>query len=332
MVLMRPTWTKELAMKFVKALRLTLILAALAATYPSSALAQVSRERARNPNKRVGGDIKSEASKQAHLPFISDVRVIPSASNAVISFKSSQRTPPLVEIGRVPPVPDRYGVMTFPLGTSIFTNFVQPQDGRYTLNVNVANEQLEAGTTYYYIINVFNDNRNDPKRKREQEVGEFITLSQTVKVVWERVLLIDADDDGDSMAFWFWINHGQPGARSLIMSSASRGKLLRQLFGMYHEYVIENAPNDLSLSISAAHDIRSIARGTGISEPLSGPSRDHYSEYNVARETIDLTRYPSEVGETRSYPFKLVSMPNGGNLGNLSFEVYCRFEITRRAK
>lgn len=326
-------------MKFMKPLRLTLISAALAATCSSSVEAQVSREKARNPNTRVGRDIKNEASKQARLPFISDVRVIPSASNAVISFKSSQRTPPLVEVGRVLPVPDRYGVMTFPLGTSIFTNFVQPQDGRYTLNVNVANEQLEAGTTYYYIINVFNDNQSDPKRKREQEVGEFLTLSQTVKVVWERVFITnDSDDDSaGEISLWFWINYGQPGARSLIRNNLGDNAAdSAQTFTIDAGYVIENAPNDLSLSVSGVEDDVSIfggaARGTGISPPVSGPSKDNNFEWNVARETIDLTRYPSEVGQPRSERFTLVSMPNGRHLGNLSFEVYVRIEITRHAQ
>ena len=326
-------------MKFMKPLRLTLISAALAATCLSSVEAQVSRGKARGPNTRVGKDIKNEASKQARLPFISDVRVIPSAGNAVISFKSSQRTPPLVEVGRVPPVPDRYGVMTFPLGTSIFTNFVQPQDGRYTLNVNVANEQLEAGTTYYYIINVFNDNRNDLKRPREQEAGEFITLSQTVKVVWERVFITnDSDDDSaGEISLWFWINYDQPGARWLIRNNlGDNAANSAQTFTIDAEYVIKNAPNDLSLSVSGVEDDVSIfggaARGTGISPPVSGPSKDANFEWNVARETIDLTRYPSEVGQTRSERFTLVSMPNGRSLGNLSFEVHGRFEITRRAQ
>lgn len=317
----------------MRSLRLMLLSAVLVATCSSSAEAQ-GKVRSRRPGTRVERDFKKEASIQARLPFISDVRVVPSASNAVISFKSTERTPPLVEVGRARPAPDRFGVMAFPYGTALFTRFVQPQDGRYTLNVNVSNEQLEAGTTYYYIINAFNDNRNDLKRPREQEVGEFTTLSQTVKVVWEKVLILDANDDGgDSMSFWFWINHGQPSAKGLILHWDSRRRLLHEISGLYREYVIENAPNDLSLSISALHLIRSsAARGTEISPPLSGPGRDSHTEYNVARETIDLTRYSSEVGETRSYQFKLVSMPNSGSLGDLSFEADVRIEITRHAR
>lgn len=309
-------------------------LAALLILHHSAPAQPGQRKVTRTNTTRVERDdkLKEKIKITARLPFISDVRVIPSASNAVVSFKSSQRTPPLVEVGRARPAPDRHGVMAFPINTGLLTNFVQPQDGRYTLNINVANEQLEAGTTYYYIINVFNDNRNDLKRPREQEVGEFVTLSQTVKVAWEKVLILNANDDGDVMSFWFWINHGQPGAKGLILTWTSRRRLLHELSGLYREYVIENAPNDLSLSVSAVHDIRSIARGTEISEPLSGPRRDSHSEYNLARDTIDLTRYSSEVGETRSYRFKLVSMPNGGSLGNLSFEVDVRVDITRHAR
>jgi hypothetical protein len=228
--------------------------------------------------------------------------------------------------------------MTFPVGTSLFTNFVQPQDGRYTLNVNVANEQLEAGTTYYYIINVFNDNRNDLKRGREQEVGEFITLSQTVKVVWDTIFIMnDSDDGGDGeISLWFWINYGQPGARWLIVNKlANNSASTGESYAIEHppnEYVIENAPHDLSLSVSAIEDdttpFSQVARGTGISEPLTSAGSDKNYDWNVAQKTFDLTLYPTELGQTRTESFTLVSIP----YGNLTFQVHGRFEITRRAQ
>ena len=201
---------------------------------------------------------------------------------------------------------------------------------------------MEAGTSYYYIINVFNDNRNDLKRSREQEVGEFISLSQAVRVIWEKITIINDSDDNSSgeISLWFWINYGQPGSKWLIFdnlgnNSAASGQSF-QVESKYSEYVIENAPNDLTLSVSGVEDDVSIfggaARGPGLSPPVSGPSKDANFEWNVARETIDLTRYPSEVGQTRSERFTLVSLPNGGHLGNLSFEVHGRFEITRHAR
>lgn len=299
----------------------------------------------RTNSTKVGRDskLKEEIKQPTRLPFISDVFVIPSASNAIISFKSTQRTPPLVEIGRVPPTPDRFGVMAFPHGSSLFTRFVQIQNGRYSLNFNATNEQLDPGTTYYYIINVFNDNQNHPTRKREQEVGQISTFSQSVKVVWERIEILNDSDDGGAgeISLWFWINYGQPGARGVAINnlgknSASTG----QTFPLYLEYTIEEAPNNLSLSVSGFEDDTSIlsgifgsrvARGTNPGEPVSGPSRDMHFEYNVAQETIDLTRFPGGLGENVQQ-FKLVSMPNGGGLGNLSFAVYGHFEITRRAR
>ena len=322
---------------------LTMVVAALTAISSLSAQAQLNRQK---PRKATGVDIKTQASQRVRLPFISDVRVVPSASNAVLSFKSSQRTLPLVEIGRVPPAPDRFGVLAFPLGTSLFTRFLRPQDGRYTLNFNETNQQLEAGTTYYYIINVFNDNQNDPTRKREQETGEISTFSQTVTVVWEKILIIDDSDELSSgeITLWFWMNYGWPGAKAFMIkglanNSASSGTS----YGIDSNsvQVIENAPNDLSLSVSALEDDAvslggifgsGVARGTAIGPPLDGPAKDSNSEYNVARGTFDLTAFPSEVGQTRSQQFKLVSLPNGGYLGRLSFEVYGYFEITRRVR
>lgn len=303
--------------------------------------AQVNRKVTRTNSTEVRRDsrIKGEITRKARLPFISDVRVIPSASNAIISFKSSQRRLPVVEIGKVPPTPDRFGILHFPLGASLFSRFVQLEDGRYTLNFNSTNEQLEAGTVYYYIINVFNDNENDPSRKREQETGTISTFSQSVKVVWEKIYIVNDSDDGGAgeISLWFWINYGLPGARSMAINklgnnSASTG----QTFEINIEHVVDNAPNDLSLSVSGAEDDVSILSGTfgppDIDPPLKGPSRSSKAEFNLAQETFDLTRFPTEVGETRSQQFKLVSMPNGGDRGHLSFEIHGRFEITRRAQ
>ncbi len=309
--------------------------------HPATAQTRVTRTN----STKVGRDsrLKEEIRKTARLPFISDVYVLPSASNAIISFKSSQRTPPLLELGRVPPTPDRFGVMAFPHGTSLFTRFVQLQNGRYTLNFNAANEQLEAGTTYYYIINVFNDNQNQPTRKREQEIGQISTFSQSVKVVWEAINIINDSDDGGAgeISLWFWINYGQPGARGVAINNLGKNSAhTGQTFPIDFEYTIEEAANDLSLSVSGFEDDTSVlsgifgsrvARGANPGEPLSGPSRDMNFEYNVARETFDLTRFPEGLGENRQQ-FKLVSMPNGGDKGNLSFEIFGRFEVTRRAQ
>lgn len=304
--------------------------------------AQINRKVTRTNSTEVRRDsrIKGEVTKKARLPFISDVRVIPSASNAIISFKSSQRRLPVVEIGKVPPTPDRFGILAFPLGTSLFSRFVQPQDGRYTLNFNATNEQLEAGTVYYYIINVFNDNESDLSRKREQETGTISTFSQSVKVVWEKIYIVNDSDDSSSgeISLWFWINYGQPNAKSMSIdslgnNSASTG----QTFEINIEHVVDNAPNDLSLSVSGVEDDSTIfgaqfGTGSDPGPPLSGPSRSSKAEFNLAQETFDLTRFPTEVGETRSQQFKLVSMPNGGGRGHLSFEIHGRFEITRRAQ
>jgi len=333
---------KKLLVDYMKASTFALVLAALVATCAPDVKGQV-KQRAKRPSpaererdKRLKDGIKLGA----RLPFISDVRVTPSASNAVISFRSSQRTPPLVEVGRVAPQADRFGVMAFPLGASAFTRFVQPQDGRYTLNFNASNEQLDAGTTYYYIINVFNDNQNDPARKREQEVGEVSTFSQSVKVVWEKILITADSDDGGAgeISLWFWINYGQPGALWLAINDLGNNSATTgQTFGIGREYVVENAPNDLSLSVSGVESDTPFlngvfgkggARGSGQAPPLDGPSSTKHFDYNVAKETIDLTSYPSELGATRSQTFQLVSNPNG----RLKFEVYGHFEITRRAQ
>jgi hypothetical protein len=241
----------------------------------------------------------------------------------------------------VQPTPDRFGILAFPNGTSVFSRFVQQQDGRYTLNVNVANEQLEPGTTYYYIINVFNDDQREPKRKREQETGAISTFFQKVKIVWETILITDDADDGGAgeISVWFWINYGKPGAQGFVLNRLGNNSAYTgQAFSIDREITLENAPNDLTLSVSGVEDDTSdfrifggVARGDGLAPPVEGPAKTSDFEYNVASASFDLTLYPTGLGETRP-EFKLVSMPNGRLLGNLSFVVSGHLEITRSAQ
>lgn len=48
----------------------------------------------------------------------------------------------------------------------------------------------------------------------------------------------------------------------------------------------------------------------------------------MAKDEWDLSRFPTVPGETHRQEFKLASMPHGDK-GDLSFEVYGHWEITR---
>ncbi len=118
----------------------------------------------------TGGE-PTVAKELLKAPFINDVQVAP-GWNLIISFNSTQKTKPLVEIGPVPPVRDRNGILTFPVGSGAVSRFVSSDSGQYYSEFDVLREGFEANKSYYYIINVFNDNPGTI-RNRDQETGRF---------------------------------------------------------------------------------------------------------------------------------------------------------------
>jgi hypothetical protein len=258
-------------------------------------------------------------------PFISDVRVRADSRNAVISFSSTQSTPALVEIGKVPPKPDRFGIIAFPFNSGAFSRFVTGENGRYTLSVDLQNEELQPGTTYYYIINVFNNNRNDTKKPREQVAGNFGTAPQMVKVFFDRVRIEDDSDEWSTgeCTFWFWANYGEPTAthtKSYYNGDMDTGGTYR----LNRSLVINNAPDLLKLAVSGYDADGTFTTADIEAEaPLGGPSGAFMSgnDKNVATGEFDLTKSP---GTTAGQNFRLESRG-----GRFRFVVSGHIEITR---
>lgn len=258
-------------------------------------------------------------------PFISDVRVRVDWQNAVISFSSTQSTPALVEIASVPPKPDRFDIITFGFNSGAFSRFVTGQNGRFTLSVGLQNHELQPGRTYYYIINVFNSDRNDTKRPREQIVGNFGTPPQTVKVFFDRVRI---EDDSDELStgectFWFWANYGEPTAtrtKSYYNGDMGTGGTYR----LNRSLEINNAPDLLKLAVSGFDDDDAFRPADIEAEPpLDGPDGDWRvrNDGNVAKGEFDLTKSP---GATAGQGFRLESRG-----GRFRFVISGRIEITR---
>ena len=270
-------------------------------------------------------DKPSELNSQAYrnAPFIQDLLVRPDSRNVIISFTSNQTTPALIEIGKVPPKPDRFGVIAFGFDSGAFTRFVTPQNGRYTLNVDVLGEQLDIGTTYYYIVNVFNNNRNDTKRPREQVTGQFNTLPQTVKVIWEKIYMKDDSDDLSTgeCHFWFWANYGQP---SQIIAEYENGDMdSDEDYSVNQTVVINNAPDKLILEASGLDFDGTDLVWSGGHRPLNGPEDQflRLTDVNAAKQEFDLSKLS---GNNRTVPFMLETRG-----GSLKFVVFGHFEITR---
>jgi hypothetical protein len=286
---------------------------------PGSAYEKVATPK----NSSSVGEIIAALAKE---PFISKVQVVPHSRNVVLSFSSTQSTVPLIEIGKVAPKPDRYGVMAFGFNSGAFSRFIgEGKNGRYVLNLDVQQEeQLEIGTTYFYIINVFNNSKNDAKRPREQVSGQFTTLPQTVKVVWERVLVEDDSDDLSTaeIQWWFWANYGQSGQK--ISRYDNNDMDSGKTYGINKTATIEYAPDHLSLAASGVDTDVTFTGAINANEPpLSGPKNGATGDDgNVGTGEFDLSKYP---GTNVSIPFRLNSMPGG----NLKFVIFGRLEITR---
>jgi hypothetical protein len=107
--------------------------------------------------------------------FIGNVQVTP-GWKLIISFTSTQKTKPLVEIGPVAPVRGRNDTLMFPPGSGAVSRPASSDTVRYYSEFDVLREGFEANKSYYYIINVFNDNP-DSLRERDQETGRFTMAS-----------------------------------------------------------------------------------------------------------------------------------------------------------
>jgi hypothetical protein len=126
---------------------------------------------------RPAGDFResTSASKTSILALIAPTYIgdlkVETGWHLLISFTSTQKTKPLVEIGRTAPVTDHDGNLTFPSGSGATSRFVSLDNGRYYADFDVLREGFEAGAPYYYIVNVFGDGA--AAAARDQRTGRF---------------------------------------------------------------------------------------------------------------------------------------------------------------
>jgi hypothetical protein len=204
------------------------------------------------------------------FPGISDVQVTPGSRNATLTFKSVLKNVAVIEIGTTAPAADPNGNLSFSPQAGAFSRFVTLENGRYNLDL----EELELKTTYYYIINVFDGNK-----QRYQDSGSFTTTSQkvTARVIFtdlrlfpgalnltslyaaRYVFFFDVNVDYKSLGQYFtgtWPNLviAEPGRIQLGTASQPvelpKGKI--SLKG--EEVVIENSPDDLVVVVQGLQD------------------------------------------------------------------------------
>lgn len=130
-----------------------------AALHTSQVVTERGESRAR-PVKRGTGPLAPKGTQREILsadlwkpPFIGNVQVTP-GWKLVISFSSSQKTTPLVEVGPGAPVRGRDGALTFPVGSGAVSQFVSSNTGLYYAEFDVLREGFEVNKSYSYIVNV----------------------------------------------------------------------------------------------------------------------------------------------------------------------------------
>jgi len=123
------------------------------------------------------GDKAAAKKADTWFPRISEVQATPGSRSATLTFKSPLKNVAVIEIATTAPAPDSNGNLSFSPQAGAFSRFVSLENGGYKLEL----EELELKTTYYYIINVFDGNK-----QRYQDRGSFTTTPQkvTAKVIF----------------------------------------------------------------------------------------------------------------------------------------------------
>jgi len=187
---------------------------------------------------------------------------------------------------------------------------------------------LEANTTYHFMITA-----KGPDGSFWRHGGRFIMGSRDVRIVWEKIKIInDSDDVGcGEVDLWFWANHAHESGKYLGLGRFNNNTACTgSVYQINREMTLEDAPNILSVSVSGRDDDDNTGLfdgrlGAKVRDPLTAARDGGIGEMNVAAKQFDLTGF--EVGA--SIPFKLISFPAFGehDEGDFMFEVWGRIEI-----
>ena len=296
--------------------------------------------------KRPGRDVENNM-----VTLVTDARTEPRNNGVVIGFFAPANSSPNVEVGsRAPKLIS--GRFSFPADSSLGGGSAAVSSNikkvgvkantyhKFALTLPI-NSSLEPGTQHWFIITGQNPG-GEPSSF--QTTGSFTTASQTVRIVFETIKIVNSSDDDDFLSggageidLWFWVNRSQPTEHRFKIQNLNNNSAYTNHFYdlKRHEFVIEGAPNSLVLDVLAKDDDTFAGQSNDDSDYYPsgtiGPGKlnDDY-EHNAAADNWDLGRFSTKPGETYRQRFKLVSKPNGGDKGNLSFEIHGYWEVMRR--
>ena len=296
---------------------------------------------------RLGDKRANATSNVTKLPFFYDVRVVPQGDSLQLSFQTFEPSEFFIEVSKESPdanlpteIPAGQRLpAAFPRNTRLAAFTLPGLSGvkkEHQATIRSAPGQvLEADALYYYVITA-----KAPDGGFRRYVGKFTNVSRTVRIVWERVKIINDGDpdapgplppDCGEIDLWFWANYGQPGAGFAMINKLSGGKACSShVYDLGREILIRNAPSTLTLSVSGRDNDQDDYSGSdlfGSSQPapLSGPRDTGDDEQNVAKMEFNLNLF--EIDST--VPFELISMRPGKGQGDFMFLVHGRIIITR---
>ena len=273
------------------------------------------------------------------LPFFYNVQLKSQGDAIDLSFETFEVSEFFIEVSKESPydgLPTEIPVgqklqAAFPAGSRLAAYTLPGISGvkkQHQATIRSAPGQVfEANATYHYVITA-----KAPDGSFRRYIGEFVNLARTVRIVWERVKIINDGDpdppfgsDCGEIDFWFWANYGEPTARFTNLDNLNGGKACSDHeYPINREFTIPNAPNRLALSVSGRDRDTDVPIGSDLfgaaqPPPFSGPRDTGREEQNVAAYELDLRQ--TELN-TR-IPFKMTSMKaDGGDYGDLMFEVY----------
>lgn len=282
--------------------------------------------------KLPGGKIGNQDKVTNHPLAIRNMQIIPQVGNAVIAFTSVPGGTAILQLAKIAPVMGADDFWKFPSnsGASVYpivpTN--TPTHDLYTLNFAARNQDLEQGAKYFYILDVYDANKN-----HWQSSGDFTTLAQiqNVKVVFTRIRLLSP---AKPKGLYFDFSAGTSGSTGVgqdeVYNSlgAAVDSPLKWESGavpkpIQLELLVDNSPNRLRLVVIGGYSDNNdfyILPDATFENLASGP------EWNYAKGEFDLSNYP---GANAVQYFTLQSLPLNGNGNELAFDVIGRIEITR---
>ncbi len=313
-------------------------LALLLVASGSSVLAQGSRIR----TPRIGDRIGANSTIGALLKPFQSVQVTPLAAGAILSFDTRDAVNPIVRIGKSAPTQQPGGrtaqmQWVFNPGDEVPAfSAPRPQNPGSTTHRLRLQSVLAPNTTYFYILEAVSGGQ------LIQETGSFATISRRVKVVFQKIRVLqggDGEGTGDLM-FQFFLNYDATTNRNFVWLGGRETTLQipnGQSINAGKEFTLNNV-DELHLVVNGydedflrvgAPPSSGADNSVQVPYPLNGAGHNNAGAWNVAKGDFDLSASPPGA-RAIVVPFSLTSLPipGTGSGQDVAFEISGTYTIS----